>query len=413
MIKVASASFSMTCRRVTVLIIPVLQLCMALPLCAETGNKRAIPIHKSILSDRADYHGPERDEPEPQNIQEVRIGFFAPHDSKNPVGRNMWRGATLAIEKANGEGGYKGKPFRLVCRWADDPWGAGSREMTRLVYEDKVWAVIGSIDGAATHVAEQVATKARITLVSPLSGDPSLTQAAVPWMFRLPPDDASVAEMLARIAVGKRGFRRIIVLSSADHDGRTGALEVLPALGRLRAPPMLHLTFDPSQADFLPQIDRISSVPAEAIFLWGMPEPSLRLLCALRGRGIELPVFGPAVFSLPSFLQKAGRAAEGLTTCKLVWDRDSVRWENFAKEFESRFGEKPTDDAVLGYDATTIIITATRKAGLNRARIRDAVAEMGGFVGLAGKITWDNGGGNIAVPIPVTVRGDKLCEIGD
>lgn len=270
--------------------------------------------------------------------------------------------------------------------------------MTRLVYEDKVWAVIGSVDGASTHIAEQVATKARITLLSPLSGDPSLTRTAVPWMFRLAPDDASVVEALTRYALEKLGLHRIILLTSGDHEGRTGALEIIPALGRLRAPPMLHLSFDASQTDFSQQFDRVSSTPADAIFLWGLPEPCCRLLVALRGRGVTLPFFGPPTLSLPPFIQKAGGAAEGLTTCRLTWADDEARWQGFEEAFEKRFGGKPDADAALAYDAATIITEATRKGGLNRARIRDAVAEMSGFSGVCGKVTWDNGGGNIVAP---------------
>ncbi len=396
---------------VTTLVILSLSLCAPVPVAAQTRSPNTVPIHKNILSDKADYHGPERDEPEPQNIREVLIGFFAPNDLPSTIGRNMWRGATLAVEHANAEGGYGGKPFRLVCRWADNPWGAGSREMTRLVYEDRVWAVIGSVDGASTHVAEQVATRARITLVSPLSGDPSLTHAAVPWMFRLPPDDASVAQSLAELAVRKMGFHRVILLSSTDHDGRAGAIEIVSALARYRVAPVLHLNFIPSQTDFSEQMDRISSTSPDAIFLWGLPDPSLRLLLALREKGINLPIFGPAVFSLPSFFEKAGNAAEGLITCRLTWDDDGARSEDFAREFETRFGERPADDAALGYDAAVILIEATRKGGLNRARIRDAVAGMSGFVGLSGEVTWDNGGGNVARPQPVRVHSGQPCVI--
>lgn len=378
---------------------------------SEAGSKTAVPIYKSILSDKAAYHGPERDQPEPSDIEEVRVGFFGPSQSSNAMGQNMWRGATLAVEKANAAGGYRGKRFRLVCRWADNPWGAGSKEMTRLVYEDKVWTVIGSIDGATTHIAEQIAVKARITLISPLSGDSSLTHTAVPWMFRMPPDDAAVAEFLVRLAIEKNGFRRIAVLSSADHDGRAGAAEVVSALGRRQVRPVVHLTFDRSQTDFSPQIGRISSASAEAIFLWGEPDSSARLLRSLRGKGISLPVFGPPVFSLPSFLEKAGSAADGLMTCRLAWGNDETRSTEFARDFEERFGEKPSDDAAVAYDAATIVIEAVRKAGLNRARIRDAVSEMSGFVGIAGKITWDNGGGNVAVPQSVALHRGWLCAI--
>ena len=413
MIRVARANFPAGCpaHAVMSLIGVALGLAIATSLAAQTSSQTDVPTYRSILSEKAAYHGPERDEPDPSNVQEIRIGFFGPRDAHHPIGQNMWRGATLAIEQANAEGGYRGTPFRLVCRWASNPWGAGSREMTRLVYEDEAWAVIGSIDGASTHVAEQVATRARITLLSSLSGDPSLTHAAVPWMFRLPPDDASVAETLAGLAVRKMGLRRIIVLTSADHDGRAGAMEILSALRRCRVAPVLHLTFDPSQNDFTQQINRVCSTPAHAIFLWGPPDPSLSLLRALRQRGINLPIFGPALFSLPSFLDKAGSAAEGLTTCRLTWERDDTRWDNFIEEFEARFGEKPAEDAALAYDAAVMLVNAIRKAGLNRARIRDAVADMSGFLGLAGKVAWDNGGGNMVVPVPVKVRDGRLSQV--
>jgi hypothetical protein len=41
-------------------------------------------------------------------------------------------------------------------------------------YEDKVWAIIGGIDGATTHLAEQVAAKAQLTLVNPVATDRSI-----------------------------------------------------------------------------------------------------------------------------------------------------------------------------------------------------------------------------------------------
>ncbi len=413
MIELSPDRFLAWCRIARPWLLAFLTLVVRVAACPASENdpRTSAPFYKSILDEKADYHGPGRGAPDPQDIAEIGIGFFAPHHSKSPIGTNLYHGVTLAIEKANAEGGCRGKPFRLVCRWADNPWGAGSQEMTRLVYQDNVWAIIGSIDGASTHIAEQIAVKARITLISPLSGDSSLTHTAVPWMFRLPPDDRSVAETLAKVAIPKMGVRRIVLLNSTDHDGRAGAAEISTVLRRYRVAPLLHLTFDPSQTDFSQQINRVSSASADGIALWGLPDPSLRLLIALREQGIKLPVFAPPGFSLPSSLDKAGAAAEGLVTCRLTWGTDESGSEEFAAEYRSRFREKPSDDAILGYDSATMVIEAVRKAGLNRARIRDAIAEMSGFIGLAGKVLWDNGGGNIAVPQPVQLREGHLGEI--
>ena len=51
--------------------------------------------------------------------------------------------------------------------------------------------------------------------------------------------------------------------------------------------------------------------------------------------------------------------------------------------------------AALGaYDATRILVAAIRKAGLNRARIRDAVEELAPWSGVSGVIRWDALGRN-------------------
>lgn len=141
--------------------------------------------YKKMLDDPMTFTGTETLDGA-ENENEYRIGIFAPDDDDHPVGRDLVRGVSLAVEQANAAGGVNGKPLRLVRRWADDPWGAGSKEVIRMVFEDRVWALIGGPDGGTTHVAQQVATKAHLPLVAPVSSDPSLTHTRVPWIFRLP-----------------------------------------------------------------------------------------------------------------------------------------------------------------------------------------------------------------------------------
>jgi len=55
----------------------------------------------------------------------------------------------------------------------------------------------------------------------------------------------------------------------------------------------------------------------------------------------------------------------------------------------------PDYAAVTGYDAVILAATAIRKAGLNRARFRDAIAELG---------KWDAMNRSTAVPRLGTIR---------
>jgi len=67
---------------------------------------------------------------------------------------------------------------------------------------------------------------------------------------------------------------------------------------------------------------------------------------------------------------------------------------DFARRFQQRFGHQPDYLAAYSYDAVRLLIAAIRKAGLNRVRIREAIASMGTWHGVTGTIRWDNGGGN-------------------
>ncbi len=56
-----------------------------------------------------------------------------------------------------------------------------------------------------------------------------------------------------------------------------------------------------------------------------------------------------------------------------------------------------------------MIQTAIERAGLNRARIRDELANMS-FDGLVGKISFNSLGGNSANPVLMTLeRGKWVC----
>jgi len=43
--------------------------------------------------------------------------------------------------------------------------------------------------------------------------------------------------------------------------------------------------------------------------------------------------------------------------------------------------------------------------GLNRARIRDTIFDFCNYEGVTGKISWDNGGGNLVQPVLRTLTG--------
>ncbi len=104
-----------------------------------------------------EYNGAARDVPtlKTSDVDEVRIGFLGPVENHpdERLGRMMLNGATLAIDEANAGGGYGGKPFKLMIHNDQAVWGASSNEIVKMAYDDKVWAMLGSISADSTHIA--------------------------------------------------------------------------------------------------------------------------------------------------------------------------------------------------------------------------------------------------------------------
>ena len=74
------------------------------------------------------------EKPEPTDLNEVRIGFLGPlaNTSLVPQGIQMLQGCKLAIEEANGNGGYKGIPFKLMIHNDFGLWGAAANKVVEM-----------------------------------------------------------------------------------------------------------------------------------------------------------------------------------------------------------------------------------------------------------------------------------------
>src|SRR4029077_18065775 len=162
-----------------------------------------------FYQDLIEYNGAAREIPDADlgHLSEIRNGFLAPlYDHPDQVlGNRMLNGAKMAIDEANAAGGYGGKPFRLVTHNDYDNWqissagtgvskdsaiwGAASNDAVRMIYEDKVWAMFGSISSESTHIALRLTLKAETPLVNSASTDPTIPETIIPWYHTVIQDD--------------------------------------------------------------------------------------------------------------------------------------------------------------------------------------------------------------------------------
>jgi branched-chain amino acid transport system substrate-binding protein len=362
------------------------------------------------------YSGAGRDIPEPKNVTEVRIGFFGPieHNPESVFGLRMLHGAQMAVEEANAHGGYGGKPFKLMLHndydnWQaktvygeerpTDPtiWGSASNETVKMVYDDQDWAIFGSISSESTHIMLRVALRAEIPIVNSASTDPTIPETYIPWYFTDLQDDRVQSLTLARHIFTELGMKRVALLRVNSRYGRFGVLKFRDAARRLGHPVVIEQKFLPGDTDFTRELKIIQSSRTDAIVLWTDEIPAANILKQMRALGMKQRVFGSYRTVGPELLTEAGPAAEGFEAV-FPYDptRKDPRWLEFNQRFTARFNEPPEQFASLAYDAMNELLNSICKAGLNRARIHDALADIEQYDGVTGHMIFDPNQKNVA-----------------
>ncbi len=341
----------------------------------------AQPVYKRMADDTRTFHGPEGSVVDPASLSSIAIGLFTPQEGDHPAAGDLYRGAVLAVEQANARGGYCGVPFRLVRRWAKEPWAAGSKEVIRLVYRDKVWVIIG-FRGGASHIALQIAAKAYVPVIAPVSSAVSLTSTGVPWIFRLPPDDNMQAQLLVKQGVAAKHLRRVGLVSGTGHDSRAAAGAVEKALAQQAFPLLFHFKVPADVPDYRDIVKRARQFRPDGLILCTGAKPIPRLIKTLAQEGITCPLLLPWVPGVNiNELQAVYRGELVMVEPfampgQVKRQSGETRYGRFSREFEIRYGRLPGHSAAYAYDAVQMTVLSIKSKGLNRPAIRRSLGSM-------------------------------------
>jgi ABC-type branched-subunit amino acid transport system substrate-binding protein len=362
------------------------------------------PYH-DLSRSGAGFHGPGREDPPPPGLKSVRLGLIGP--AGRSEGDRLRAGVALAVSEANERGGADGLPFEIVFRADDGPWGMGAKQVTALAYEDSTWVILGGLEGGDAHLAELIAAKLWIPVVTITAGDLSIDYANVPWVFRCFPSDVRQAELLLGWA-RDRSCRRVLVFSQGDREGRTGFRRIEAAARSLSLSligPREFAAHAPGDA-VRPEDLRA----ADAVTIWGRSESGLALLEAVRGAGFGGPILLPAHLLSPELLAPNGALGEVIVAAPYELSGEDAAMAEFRERFLEETGQPADPVALFAYDAAGLVIAAIERAGLNRARIRDALADSD-HDGVAGRIRFNALGGAVREPVLMRAQEGRWAPV--
>ncbi len=329
----------------------------------------------------------------------IKIGLLIP-DNNSKAAKH---GAEMAIRKANENGGLNGKPFRLVIRSMEGPWGTGSKQAVDLIFKENVCAIMGSSDGRNGHLVEQVTTKARIVYLSTWASDPTLAQAFVPWYFTCIPTDLQQADAFIEEIYNKKRLTRVATVSDKGYDSKLAVESLLKKTKLAGKADPLQLYYDSPDKDFIDLPDKIKKAEINTIVLFGNPSLSLRLIRQLQQRKMNQSVFGAL-----SILDEDELPGQDLKDYENVVLVSSGNWSGskgiaFREDFMKTYGKIPGAVATYSFDGMSLLLEAIRIAGPDRDEIQKSLKKIH-FEGVTGSIQFDDKGKRVGTPVLIEIK---------
>ena len=335
------------------------------------------------------------------NDKTVKIGLLISNKKNNEATYAV----EMAINQANKKGGINGIPFQLITRSMEGPWGTGSKQAVDLVFNENVWAIIGSHDGRNAHLVEQVIAKTHVVFLSAWATDPTLSQAYVPWYFSCVPNAIEQSKTLINAIYNKSKINNIAIISDKHYDAKIEVENLLKEIKLAGKSEPILIYYNSPTMDFKMIANKIQQNKIQGIVLFGKSSNSINLINQLQQQKITTPIF--ATFALLKDNDINDEKFKYFNKVSVVSPENQLNSKllNFKNKYFKKFGKMPGTEALYAYDATNIIIDAIKHSWPNREKIQKNVSTIH-FEGVTGSIRFDERGNHVgAINLIETKKG--------
>jgi branched-chain amino acid transport system substrate-binding protein len=328
----------------------------------------------------ADANEPEYNAPDSPS---VTIGVAYPV-KEHALDSFLANGVELAVRHVNENGGVLGKPLETLFH--DDEGKADkAMQIAQSFHDTGITAVIGHWSSNVCYYVEDVYEENHVVMMTPEATSSSLFESDYSFIFRMTPNNAAYAEVLAN-AMKAEGKQAAAIYFSDTEYGRDLAADVSEALA----------------ARGIPVLDRVSSVTAASadrvVMRWkalGVDAviaaddlPTLeRPLKIIRGQLPEIEIYGTDNFNHANFVEIMGGSAYKMH--KTTFDYEMID-PVFLRDFEDAYGVLPDNRAINGYNAVMAIAGAMSAAGsVDGEAVAKRLREPSPMPALAGDLTYN------------------------
>jgi branched-chain amino acid transport system substrate-binding protein len=356
--------------------------------------------------------------------RDVKIGIGGPLTTGSATfGVEMRQAVDLAVAERNAADGLHGA--RVVAAALDDEASDPKGEAVAKAFCDDpaVLGVVGHVNSGVTIAASAVYGRCGLTMLTPMSSNPGVTEHGLPNVFRLTNRDDRKGPGFARWLHAKMGKRNAVVIDDGTLYGKglaDGFSQGFAAAGGATA---ARRSVKVGDTDFL---GLLAGLPAgfDVLFFAGIREGAY-IVRDMRALGLnQLFGCGDGCWSVDGFVVPAGEAARQGEGVRILSAAPAIGKVPGSAEFAARYTAKYgqiNNYAASSYDSARMIMMAIEQASVGRQAMptrADVLAAMKSLrfqgIAYARPVEWNGKGDNTGAVIFVNVvEGRAFKEIDE
>ncbi len=254
--------------------------------------------------------------------QSIRIGVIGPLSSKSSedMGLSIVGGAKVFVSDINQSGGILGRPIELVVRDDQATPEVGVAMARELVDKEKVVAVVGFANTGVALPSAKVLQEAKIPVIVSGATGATVTRSFMPpaypvsYVFRTSASDELQPVVILNDVIDRRKLDKIALLHDESPYGQFGRQSVLAELARRQLKPVLVEGFKVGEVNMTALLQRVRESGADVIVMYCLGADAATVVKSAEKMDLKLPMVGPWTLSQQTFIDKAGKSAEGART---------------------------------------------------------------------------------------------------
>jgi branched-chain amino acid transport system substrate-binding protein len=337
------------------------------------------------------------------------IGLLVPLTGDFEIyGKQIKYAAQIAFDNYNDN-----HPDKRISLYVEDT--AGNPETARLtarklVYNDRVIAIIGPCLTGEIESVSSVTTPAEVPILSPTAGTSEISRISE-YVFQNGLTYQIETKAMAEYAINRMKVKTFSILYPNNNYGKEHAEAFKTAVkdlgGEIRKEveyPTIDTSKEPDEREinYSPYTKRIKEGRALGLYIPGHSTEIIRLLPQLTFSDVNSFYYGSNGWNEHSIVRISGKYIEGCYyTAAFYEDSSDEKTRSFIAQYRRKVGEMPKYLAAQAYDAALIMLRALESDPGDGEDMKRALEDIRDFDGVTGKTTLRGDDGNLHKEITV------------